>query len=72
MREVFFIALSLVGTKGEDQGVIHIALTHIVSVIKDAKGITQITLSNGNTVLVKEGIEELNKRGAQYGLVRMI
>lgn len=71
MREVFFISLSLIGAKGEDAGVIHLALNHIVSVGKDAKG-TQISLVNGNTVTVKEGIEEINKRGAQYGLVRMI
>lgn len=71
MREVFFIALSQVTAKGEDAGVIHIALGHIVAVHKDSKG-TQVSLVNGNTITVKEGIDEINKRGAQYGLVRII
>lgn len=71
MRETFFIALSLVTSKGDDAGVIHVALGHIVSVHKDTKG-TQLSLVNGSTITVKEGIDEINKRGSQYGLVRII
>lgn len=71
MRENFMIALSGVNAKGEDIGVVHVFLHHIVYVLKTDKG-TMISLSNGSSVTIKEGIDEIIKRTANYGLVRAI
>lgn len=71
MREHFLITLTSLAGKDKEPVSTHVNLDHIVAMTALESG-TAISLVNGNTITVKETVENINKRASVYGLMRIL
>ena len=70
MRDFFPIALTELNTKGEEVGTLFLFLNHIVGIRKFEKHSEILALNS--KYLVRESFEDITKKCAIYGLMKVV